>query len=516
MLLLRLKMSVIVASGLFCSSVFAGGVAENHGLTDLIQRLGAGNEPTGVGVEVAQVEAFAASGGYAPNENDPLFDGKTFNLQSGTSVVSNHATQVGMRIYGTGSSGLAPDVDVIYVYSAEGWILNDYLHVGTSGNPSSPPGDVKLINNSWTASFNNTSTDSQALRRADWSVDTRNVMILNGVANSGNHVPLMSFGFNSVSVGLASGSHTSGVVPAGYDQTGMQIPLIVANQGTTSNATGVVSSVVSLLVETRETHPNTMDNFFATFSETMKAVLLVGGNHILPWTNNVESSGVNRGRTSQPIDSTFGVGTANIDRSHRALTGGQHASSTDFNGIDTAPVAAWETWTLSSNQSRYIKFGVDSLADEVSIALTWHQAANSGFGSYSLVDMDMELYSYENGTLTSLVGDAGLGVFGSGNVVSESAIDNVEHLYIQNLVAGEYVLEIRRADFSSASRVFSVAWLFPEQNNLPGDINGDGVVDVSDILMLIVAWGPCSDCIEDLNSDGIVDVVDLIQLISYW
>jgi hypothetical protein len=39
---------------------------------------------------------------------------------------------------------------------------------------------------------------------------------------------------------------------------------------------------------------------------------------------------------------------------------------------------------------------------------------------------------------------------------------------------------------------------------------------VNDILMLIVAWGPCDGCIEDLNGDGTVNVTDLVLLISYW
>ena len=53
----HLKICALAASSLLCSAVYAGGVSEDHGLADLIARLGAGNEPTGAGVEVAQVEA---------------------------------------------------------------------------------------------------------------------------------------------------------------------------------------------------------------------------------------------------------------------------------------------------------------------------------------------------------------------------------------------------------------------------------------------------------------------------
>ncbi len=490
-------------------------VSLDHGLDDLIVRLGVGNEPTGAGVQVGQVEADE-NGNYGPDVNDPDFIGKSFTFLSGATGVSFHASNVGRRVYGTGSLGLSPDTNTIYVYSAGGWVQSNYLRIGTGNNPLSPPSNLELFNCSWIGSFEDAALDNEALRRADWSVDTHDVMMLCGIANSEPQLPLMSFGFNTVSVGLENGLHPGGEVPVGYDTFGMQIPLIVASQGTTSDATGVVSAATSLLVETRNTHPNTQSNFFAGFSETMKAVLLTGAKHKVGWTNNPISGGVNRGRTNQPIDALYGVGTVNVDRSHRVLTGGQHASSTTVAGLTAAPNAAWETAAISNNQNKYIKFNVASLADEVSVLLTWHQIANSGFGSYSLVDMNLELLTFNNGKPTPLTGDAGVGVFDSGNVISESEIDTVEHLYIRNLSPGEYVLRIYRVDGASGSRVFSVGWLFPEQNGLPGDVDGNGVIDVNDILALIVAWGPCEGCVEDLNGDGFVNVNDIIELISNW
>jgi hypothetical protein len=50
-----------------------------------------------------------------------------------------------------------------------------------------------------------------------------------------------------------------------------------------------------------------------------------------------------------------------------------------------------------------------------------------------------------------------------------------------------------------------------------GDLNGDGVVNVSDLLALLGAWGQCAGtCPADLNEDGIVNVSDLLILLANW
>ncbi len=54
----------------------------------------------------------------------------------------------------------------------------------------------------------------------------------------------------------------------------------------------------------------------------------------------------------------------------------------------------------------------------------------------------------------------------------------------------------------------------------PGDTNGDGVVDVDDLIAVILGWGPCpappAPCPADVNDSGTVDVDDLIMVILNW
>ena len=59
------------------------------------------------------------------------------------------------------------------------------------------------------------------------------------------------------------------------------------------------------------------------------------------------------------------------------------------------------------------------------------------------------------------------------------------------------------------------------EDQYPGDLTGDGLVDVDDLLMLINAWGPCdtAPCIEDIapsGGNGTVDVDDLLTVINGW
>ncbi len=49
-----------------------------------------------------------------------------------------------------------------------------------------------------------------------------------------------------------------------------------------------------------------------------------------------------------------------------------------------------------------------------------------------------------------------------------------------------------------------------------GDVDGDGEIGTSDLLAIIDMWGVCENCSEDVNGDFLVDVTDLYIVIGNW
>ena len=49
----------------------------------------------------------------------------------------------------------------------------------------------------------------------------------------------------------------------------------------------------------------------------------------------------------------------------------------------------------------------------------------------------------------------------------------------------------------------------------PADINEDGIVGITDLLIVIDQWGQ-TNSIADINNDFTVDVSDLLMIIDAW
>jgi hypothetical protein len=74
---------------------------------------------------------------------------------------------------------------------------------------------------------------------------------------------------------------------------------------------------------------------------------------------------------------------------------------------------------------------------------------------------------------------------------------------------------IGRGHFGSWSPERAVV-LIPIPTPVTGDLDGDGVVALSDLLTLLASWGGCVGCPADLDADGTVGFADLLVLLGQW
>lgn len=95
---------------------------------------------------------------------------------------------------------------------------------------------------------------------------------------------------------------------------------------------------------------------------------------------------------------------------------------------------------------------------------------------------------------------------------------------ISSLADGEEDVRIRWVMGTTDGSVVYCGWNIDDvriigvvpNNDVPGDLNGDGIVDGADMGLLLSAWGTCRGCSADLNGDGMVDGADMGLLLAYW
>jgi len=473
---------------------------DDIGYTRLVNELTSAGEdvPSGAGVTVSQVESHDDDGDYAPNTGLSQFTDKDFTFRSGPSGVSNHATKVGQYLYGNIDS-IAPDIDTIDNWKANDWLGNGFLRV-SSFDPGSETQQIQ--NHSWITNYADDAEATDLIRRFDYTIHRDNYVAVAGL-NNGSSTTLpdgLGHSYNAIVVGRSDGEHSRG--PTRFDTAGRVKPDIVVPLGATSWATPVVGASAAVLLEMVDDDSSLSA---AGNSEAVKAILMAGAtkDEFPTWDRT----------HTRPLDDVYGAGELNIHRSYQTLAAGEQEAG----GSTLVDAIGWDFDTLadSNNATYFFEVGEPNFLDESSIVLSWNREITDQNPSpaifdpsISLAELDLELWTADGFALDERLD------------YSVSTVDNVEHIWIENLSAGRYAMRVLAG---ATGGDYALAWYSRELAR--GDVNADGNVDTMDVTPLVEAllkdeatfealYPDGSYWAADVNADGNVDTLDITPFVD--
>ncbi len=423
---------------------------------------------------LVEASASGSEAVYTPREGTNETSGKTFTVVGATPPVSSsgHASTVAANYFGNVSS-IAPEINTIDVLFADDFI-NTFLTRSVLSDGASAVGltDVDVMNHSYVSNPSNQDASTKVVTRFDFLTQESSVLNVVGLNNgAGTSVPaIWGESYNSISVGLSSANHSSGdtridsSVATGL-VAGRQKPEIVVPQSLTSWATASVSSAGSLLIA----KARDMGNANGELPIVTKSILMAGASKegVTSWSNS----------PTRPLDDTFGAGELNIFHSYRILAAGEQSSgAVDLRG--------WAKQSVNSGSVQTFQITVPDYSGEASLSanLTWERNVVSTISG----PFFSRNYSYAYETLENL----NLTLKDSSNTIvasSNSAVDNNEHIWSQNLSPGTYTLEV--SSLGNINTDYCLAWrteVTPKHNVAHGDfeLNYSSMVPSYDYSLL--------------------------------
>lgn len=424
------------------------------------------NMPTGTGIITGHVEGLDHA--YMPNAENERFEGIQWIGRSGESMAADHATKTARVIYG--QRGMARGVTTVHCFGTDHWLTLGYLRTGLPVPPAAND-PIRVFNHSWVSS--RLSRAEEVLRRVDYQADQRDVIFCVGVDNRRNSaVPkVLASGYNVIAVGTAGGSGASSGGYTRVEGVGRCKPDIVGARQLTSFTTAQVTSAAILLLEVADridaeaavsatTEPQVRpisveqgadDDAeaeapppprIAARSEVVKAVLMAGATKPDLW----------QPANGHPLDEHMGAGLVNIDNSLQIM---EHRQSPPG---DVDGDFGWHFHAMEPGEQDVYRFERDGHARELSLMAVWNRRiAGDSVVDLSngqrywddtprLADFELRLVRIEDDQQVEVA-------------ASDSAIDNVEHIYVRDLPAGLYQVElIRKMDGHDEPWDVALAW----------------------------------------------------------
>lgn len=399
---------------------------------------------TGTGVVVAVPEAGAPTWQVSPAavvHPEVLFtwhasSGSASNYPNTLGSESWHGNEVAKPFFGA-TNGVAPGVAHVDNYEAN-YFFNSLVSAGT-------PVAARVVNQSFIFA---TEVPEMDMDYDDY-VAQHGTIFLNGAGNGGA-VSSPATAYNVIAVGAYGGSSSTGPTLDGRAK-----PDITAPASLTSFSTPLVSGTAALLVQAGLRGDGGAGTAAAAADgRTVKALLLNGATKPVDWTN----------LPGKPLDMRYGAGVLHAWNAYRQLRGGQHgpvATQTINTGGAHPPASntnnvptrrGWDFRIVSHSFNRdlvtHYFFDLSGAPGRTLTAtLTWNRQQNQ----IGINNLDLFLYDATGNFVAS----------------SESLVDNVEHLRIQNLPASRYNLQVlKRGGLTmiSGNETYALAFDFGPPN----------------------------------------------------
>ncbi|MFO1475780.1 MAG: S8 family serine peptidase [Verrucomicrobiota bacterium] len=449
----------------------------------------------GSGIPVAQVEAPANGTTPYAFEASPSVTGLAASrftwisgLGSSTTfpnsigLESGHADQVGTDLYGS-PGGVATNVSRVSNYEAN-YFLNSVIPVNAGIG-------IKVVNQSFTIGSYN-SGDDQAY---DNFAAKNYTLFVTGAGFNNTNVYSPATCYNGIGVGVVLPGTPHGPTPDGRSKPDLIAPGIQDTE--TSYATPQVAGGAVLLQQAGARGDGGPATNAAVDIRTIKALLLNGAVKPADWTNS----------PTTPLDARFGAGVLNVFNSYEQLAGGKHgwvsSNGVALNGAHppagtNAVLPVTSGWDFATNASRstadgvthYVFFlgtnGNPAARYTATATLVWNRQQSQS----SINNLDLFLYDSISGNLIDS---------------SVSAVDNVEHLFVQDLPPGWYELQVLKHGGStvSATEAYALAYEFfsmqlTVSSNSPVVLSwpiypAGFVLESTPVLGSDAAWSPVTD-----------------------
>ncbi len=124
------------------------------------------------------------------------------------------------------------------------------------------------------------------------------------------------------------------------------------------------------------------------------------------------------------------------------------------------------------------------------------------------------------GALVNFIAEpTGMAIGSDGHLYVASLGNNAVYKY--NIETGALLGTVIEPGSGGLSGVTYIQFISPI-SQVPGDLNGDGVVSTTDLLILLSSWGPCDICDKpegcpaDFDENCAVGTSDLLLLLSNW